>query len=266
MKKYSLRHRLSYWFDNVMSHGSFAHIAWLFIAAALLIFAIAFIARLTPDGRDVPITRLAWMGLMRTLDAGTMGGDQGSWPFLLLMFAITMGGVFIVGTLIGIITNGIDEKLSELRKGRSLVVERDHTVILGWTPQIFTVISELIIANQNRKRTCIAVLGDVDKVTMQDELATRIPDTAATRVVCRTGSPIDPGDLLIVSPEAARSVIILAPNTDDPDAQVIKTILALFNNQQVALAQFHIVAEIRQSAKSGSCPLRGSEPRPLHPG
>jgi hypothetical protein len=247
MKKYTLRHRLSYWFDNLMTRGYIMHILWLFIAAGVMIFFIAFIARFTSDGRDVPITRLAWMGLMRTLDAGTMGGDEGSWPYLGLMFLITMGGVFIVGTLIGIITNGIDEKLTELRKGRSQVVEQDHTVILGWSPQIFAIISELVIANQNRKRACIAILGTEDKVVMQDELANRFEDTASTHVVCRTGNPIDPGDLQIVSPDTARSVIILAPEGEDPDSHVIKTLLALSNGPQYAGALFHIVAEIRHA-------------------
>ena len=55
------------------------------------------------------------MGLMRTLDAGTMGGDSGSWPFLFSMFAVTIGGVFIVSTLIGVLTTGVEGKLEELR-------------------------------------------------------------------------------------------------------------------------------------------------------
>ena len=64
---------------------------------------------------------------MRTLDAGTMGGDTGSWSFLLSMLAVTLGGIFVVCTLIGVLTSGIDEKLDELRKGRSRVArERPH--------------------------------------------------------------------------------------------------------------------------------------------
>ena len=60
-----------------------------------------------------------WRSLMRTLDPGTMGGDAGSVAFLLAMLAVTLGGIFIVSTLIGVITSGIEGKLDELRKGRS---------------------------------------------------------------------------------------------------------------------------------------------------
>ena len=36
---------------------------------------------------------------MRTLDSGTMGGDEGSWPFLLAMLAVTLAGIFVLSTL-----------------------------------------------------------------------------------------------------------------------------------------------------------------------
>ena len=70
---------------------------------------------------------------MRTLDAGTMGGDAG-WGFRIVMLLVTIGGIFIVSTLIGVLTTGIEGKLDELRKGRSRVLENDHTVILDWSP------------------------------------------------------------------------------------------------------------------------------------
>ena len=88
----------------------------------------------------------AWEGLMRTLDAGTMGADTG-WGFRLVMFLVTLGGVFITSTLIGVLTSGINGKMDDLRKGRSRVVESGHTVILGWSAQVFSIVRELVIAN-----------------------------------------------------------------------------------------------------------------------
>ena len=35
------------------------------------------------------------MSLMRTLDSGTMGGDQGRAVFLSGMLAVTLGGIFL---------------------------------------------------------------------------------------------------------------------------------------------------------------------------
>ncbi|HEU4884025.1 MAG TPA: hypothetical protein VFT45_17320, partial [Longimicrobium sp.] len=78
--------RLRYWFDNTMSRGPVALIAWLFLASVLLIAAASGVVvalGLDPDHRGFP--DVAWAGLMRTLDAGTMGGDEGSWTFLMVM-------------------------------------------------------------------------------------------------------------------------------------------------------------------------------------
>jgi hypothetical protein len=45
--------------------------------------------------------------------------------------------------------------------------------------------------------------------------------------VCRSGSPIDLSDLEIVNPREARAIIVLSSTREEPDAEVIKTILAL---------------------------------------
>ncbi len=229
-----------------MARGPIALIGWLFVASIALIAIISSLVvawGIDPDGRG--FLDVAWAGLMRTLDAGTMGGDDGSWPFLFAMLAVTMGGIFVVSTLIGVLTTGIEGKLDELRKGRSFVAEQNHTVILGWSSQVFTLVSEISAANENQSRSCIAILAEKDAVEMQDEIRSKVGQTRRTRVVCRTGSPIDLSDLEIVNPHAARSIVILAPENDDPDAYVIKTILAIVNNPKRHREPYHIVAVIR---------------------
>jgi voltage-gated potassium channel Kch len=240
------RKRFNYWFDNTMSRGTIALIGWLFALSALLILAIAFlvwITRIDPGQRG--FLDLVWASLLRTLDPGTMGGDQGGVLFLFSMLAITLGGIFVVSLLIGVLTSGIENKLEELRKGRSQIVEHGHTVILGWSPQVFSIISELVIANANQARSCIAILAPKDKLEMEDEIREKAGNLGRTRVVCRTGNPIDLSDLQIISPQTTRSIIILAPGEADSDTQTIKTILALTNNPDRRAEPYHIVAEIR---------------------
>ncbi|MCU0664438.1 MAG: potassium transporter TrkA [Myxococcota bacterium] len=253
MHKATLRDRLRYRFDNTMSRGTMALIVWLaFISMAMILVVAAVVctAGLAPKGEDgspLPFVQVAWMSLMRTLDAGTMGGDQGSWAFLMSMFAVTMGGIFLVSTLIGVLTSGIEQRIERLRKGRSLVAERDHTVILGWSPQIFSIISELVIANQTRKKgACIAILADKDKVEMEDEIDSAVPDTKNTKIVCRTGTPIDLSDLEIVSPHTSRAIIALAPEGQNQDSHIIKTILAITNNANRRSEPYHIVAVMQE--------------------
>lgn len=248
MQQFSVRDRVRYEFDNMMAKGPAALIGWLALFSATTIFLIALIVRifgLDPEGRGV--MQLAWAGLMRTLDSGTMGGDTGSWPFLFAMLVMTLVGIFVVSILIGILITGLEGKMDELRKGRSFVAEAGHSVILGWSPQIFTLISELVLANANQRRSCIVILAEKDAVEMRDEIESRVGDTGRTRVVLRTGVPHSPVDLKIVNPDAARSIVILSPAVEDADAYVIKTILALTNQPQRPAKPYHVVAFIRDS-------------------
>ena len=169
------RDRLRYRFDEFMSKGTGALLLGLFVLSALLVCGVAAFVVLTgqapaEDGQQPGFFGLAWMGLLRALDTGTMAGDQGNPIFLAAMLVVTLGGVFTVSTLIGILNNGLEDKLSTLRKGRSHVIESGHTVILGWSAQVFTLVSELVLANANQPRACIVVLGEHDKLEMEDAL------------------------------------------------------------------------------------------------
>lgn len=251
MREITMRERFRYKFDNFMAKGPIAMIGGLGLVSFLLIFLMAVfvyvfgIAPVTDDGVQPGLIDIAWANLMRTLDAGTMGGDAGSWPYLLSMLAVTFGGIFVVSTFIGVLTSGIESKLEDLRKGRSFVVESGHTVIFGWSEQVFSIISEIVEANGNKKNMCIAILADKDKVEMEDEIESKISDTKTTRIVCRSGNPMDLSDIEIVNPHAARSIIVLGTDADDPDSNVIKTILAITNHPNRKPEPYHIVSEIR---------------------
>ena len=251
---FSLRERARYAFDNTLSRGTIALIAWLAIASLVGIAIIALLVVLTgahPEGGEpLSFAEAAWGNLMRTLDAGTMGGDEG-WLFRAWMFLVTLLGIFILSTLIGVLSSGLEEQLDGLRKGRSRVVEHDHTVVLGWSEQVFPIISELVEANASRRKACVVVLGEKDKVEMEDAIAEAIDDRRTTRIVCRNGSPRSLHDLRIAGIDSARSIIIVAPEndqgekSDDPDVDVIKALLAITNNPDRKASKYHIVAEIR---------------------
>jgi voltage-gated potassium channel Kch len=178
------------------------------------------------------------------------------------MLFVTLGGIFVVSTLIGVLSNGIEGQMERLRKGRSRVLEKDHTVILGWSPHVFTIISELVEANSNRKSgAAIAILADEDKVEMEDAIRERVGETKNTRIICRSGDPIDTGDIEIVSPHTARSIIVLpgAQGSQDPDASVIKTVLALTNGPQRRAEPYHVVTPVRDPENLGVLRMIGQK-------
>lgn len=243
MRKHSWRDRLRYWFDNTMSKGSRSLLAWLGLIAAVVVFITAMLVWSIGQDTEVNFFEQVWAFAMIVID--TDPNNTGGWAFRVVNFLLVVTSVFILSTLIGILTTGLEGKLEELRKGRSKVVESGHTVILGWSHQVLPILSELVIANMNLRRSTVVLLGDRDKVQMEDEIRTRLGDTGRTRVICRSGTTLDVADLELLSLQAAKSIIIPSPMVEEPDSWVIKTMLAITKLSRDVGETKHIVAELR---------------------
>ncbi|HEY5229713.1 MAG TPA: hypothetical protein VIJ11_02325 [Galbitalea sp.] len=251
VNKVTFGDRIRYRFDNVMARGTGAIIALLGLvtfAFILLIAVILEIFHIFPGGdraNQFPFGEAIWQNLLRTLDTGTMAGDTG-WGYRIASLVITVAGIFVAASLIGIISSAFDSKVEDLRKGGSKVLEKDHTLILGWSAKVFPIVSELLVANESRRKASIVILADYDKVEMDDAIRSHFPKSGNTRVITRSGDPMSLIDLELGNPSGARSIIILAPEgADDPDSLVIKTTLALTNNPSRGENEFHIVGEIQ---------------------
>ena len=252
----SFRRHLRYRFDNLMSRGVLAQILLLAIVTMLLVLVTSvaiFVFDVVPvDGDESEsFGVVTWKALMHSMDAGTLGGDStSSWTFLSIMLFVTLGGIFVLSALIGVLNNGFGQLLEGLRRGRSVVIEKHHTVILGWTPKIHTLLSELVEANKNVRNACVVILANRDKVDMDSEVD-ETTGKARLRVVTRTGNPMSTDDLQLVNLAASRAVIVLAPEVTadgspmaahESDTVVLKTLLAL--NKSAPKTKLHVVAEI----------------------
>ena len=249
MKKTRLIDRVRYQFDNYMSRGTGALIGALAVISLLLILAAALLITLgnlrqADTTQGVPFQEAFWQTLLHSIDTGTLANDS-SWSMRGVMFGVTLGGIFILSALISILSNGLEARLDELRKGRSRIIESDHTIILGWSSQIFPILAELAIVNEGKRKACIAIMADKDKLEMEDEIKSRLENARGMRIVCRSGDPMDLTDLEIVSPNTARSIIVLATNPQYHDADVLKTVLALTGSPHRRPEPYHIVGSLR---------------------
>jgi ion channel POLLUX/CASTOR len=86
---------------------------------------------------DPSLVESFWQSLLRILDPGTFSEDRG-WPLRITTLAVTLLGVIVGAALIGLIVAGVESKLDELRRGPRFVVEQGPTLILGWSPRVFT--------------------------------------------------------------------------------------------------------------------------------
>jgi voltage-gated potassium channel Kch len=259
------RDKLRYRFENTLSKGPVAIIGWLALLSGVIVTLGALVLWLMRVGQDPAdhehpygFFEGAWQSMLRTLDPGVVAGDNG-WKLRLLMLLVTIGGIFIVSILIGTITSGLESRLEELRKGRSRVIERGYTLILGWSSKVYSIVGELLIANENQKDPVIVILSERDKIEMEDDIRAKYPDTKNTRIICRSGNPLDLDDLAVVDPHSARSIVVLAPETENPDIHVIKSVLAITNNPDRKSEPYHIVAEIREPRNLEAAALVGGK-------
>ena len=165
-----------------------------------------------------------WDSLLKVFDSGAFQSET-AWPSRLVWFIVTLLGILIGGSLIGLIAAAIDRRVDDLRKGRSPVLETGHTLILGWSARLPVIVKELSVANESLTRPAVVILAPRDVADMAAELRDRVGDTKNTKVVCRSGNPWQPAHLQLVNIAAARSVIVLAG--EHGDAAVVKTVLAV---------------------------------------
>ncbi|WP_405659721.1 CASTOR/POLLUX-related putative ion channel [Streptomyces sp. NBC_01166] len=226
-RRAALSEQARYWFDNTLAGGAAALIGWLAVACLVIVVPASAILVWTdeqaPDDRWAKAAAV-WRSVGQTL---RLGGEPGSPLRVVLSVFLALVALFYVSTLVSLITAAITEKLLDLRRGHSTVLEDGHTVVLGWSDQIFTVVAEIVEANANQGRRAIAVLADRDKTDMEEELRTEVGDTGGTRLICRNGRPTDPAALERVSPATADVVLVLPRDEPDEDAEIVKNLLSL---------------------------------------
>jgi ion channel POLLUX/CASTOR len=244
MRKTTVRERLRYSFDNAMSRGPLALIAWLLLLSLGAVLVISLCLWAIGYAPQKTLLDQIWSFAITTM--ASFDPTEGTeWPARIATMLILCVGLFIFSSLTGTLTTGLDAKLTELREGRSRVIETGQTVILGWSEQIYAIVTELVIANQSQPRSCIVILGDRNKIEMEDDIRSRVGRTGRTRIIVRRGNPMDSAALDIVSLETAKSIIIVPPDNDQPDSDVIKTLLAITNAANRRTGPFNIVAAIR---------------------
>ena len=144
--------------------------------------------------------------------------------------------------------DGVQEKMAALKKGTSPVVERGHTVILGWTAETVNVVREIALANASDGGGVIAVLSDRDKVELDEELraSLRRNELFGTRVVFRNGSRLRPSDLHKVSTATARAVMVVSDSALEPHTADAEVLQAVLNLSTLRLpSSTNVVAEVR---------------------
>uniref|UniRef100_A0A7N2MVT6 RCK N-terminal domain-containing protein n=1 Tax=Quercus lobata TaxID=97700 RepID=A0A7N2MVT6_QUELO len=223
----SLNKQLAYWVDLFLSVHPYAKPLGLLVATLLLICLGGLALHGVTDGS---LAECLWLSWTYVADSGNHADSE------------------------------VSEKLDSLRKGRSEVVEKSHTLILGWSDKLGSLLNQLAIANESLGGGIVVVMAERDKEEMELDIAKMEFNFKGTSVICRSGSPLILADLKKVSVSKARAIIVLAEdgNADQSDARALRTVLSLAGVKEGLRG--HIVVELSDLDNKVLVKLVGGDP------
>ncbi len=240
LNQYPLKQRLRYSIDNYMSRGSssiFMALLLTFLIGFLVMVLIRLIANsFFPDETLNSWLEIPWRVYVAVMEGSAAETDGDSnWLAKLTSILGVLVGLILFSSMVAFITSVFEAKLDELRRGRSIVLEKDHTLILGFGDRILEVIRELIEANDSEPDAAIVILAEDDKENMDNYIRDNILDFRTTRIITRSGVVTNINNLKKVMAKNAKSVIIInsaaswQPETEKnlADALVLKSIMSI---------------------------------------
>nr|XP_011457298.1 PREDICTED: ion channel CASTOR-like isoform X2 [Fragaria vesca subsp. vesca] len=236
----SLNKQLAYRVDLFLSVHPYSKPLALLVATLLLIC----LGGLALFGvKDDSLVECLWLSWTYVADSGNHT-DSEKIGERLVSVSISFGGMLIFAMMLGLVSDAISEKFDSLRKGRSEVVEQNHTLILGWSDKLGSLLNQIAIANESLGGGIVVVMAERDKEEMELDIGKMEFDFKGTSIICRSGSPLILADLKKVSVSKARAIIVLAEdgNADQSDARALRTVLSLTGVKEGLRG--HIVVEL----------------------
>ena len=257
MKKNNLFQRFRYWLDKRMAKGTGSMIRALLFTTIFLVLFLAFLLIIFGESDECSPLHAIWDSFATAINAEIPASSDGSLFFIIINAIAAIIGLFFTSILIGIITNGIETKLQNLRNGNAEILEKNHTIILGWNDTTFAILVEIMESNLNREMQTVVILDNAcEKAEMDEQVRTFIaekdkerkriakknheifiPYAKYTQILCRCGTTAHYSNLENCNIQNCKSIIV----NEDDDEETIKVILACSG----------IINELRMSGVKG---------------
>ncbi|MBR4545980.1 MAG: hypothetical protein IKO14_08445 [Oscillibacter sp.] len=224
-KKRTLKEKFLYWLDEKMSEGSLGLIKLLTIVTTITALIVAFVMQaggiLVSGEYDTFGARL-WASFSSIINCFMPYYDDGDVKYRSLIAFNTIYSLFVTSFLIGIISTGIQGKITSLKKGNVPIMEEGHIVVLGFEPGEYSLIQELVYG-ADKRAVCIVVAGETDREEMEECIRDNVKCPKNVRILCRSINIFDPHTLERCSISTCRTVLI---NPTDND-RTIRMLLAV---------------------------------------
>ena len=152
-------------------------------------------------------------------------------------FGVTIFGILIFSSIIGIISSFIDDRVQSLRAGRGKIEEENHIIFFNFSIQLIPLITELCVAYAKEKKT-FAIASNEEPLTITDRIHSIIKVPKNISIVARKGFAWQRKILERINLEKAKQIIILKPDVGenyltelDCDVEVGKSFAFLITNE-----------------------------------
>ncbi len=213
--------KIRYLFDSALEKSLLNLFIFLIITSLLIILifsAATFIIYKLGISIQIGETyqEFLWQTFKYFLSSGTLLSTGAINPLdFTLKIIITIIGIGLFYTLIGIITQRVSARAHQLREGTSEVQEKNHIIIAGYTKKTTPLIKELAEALSEEKKLNILVISILKPVDVLNKISSQFKIKTNLNVVCRQGYIWQDDILKLSNIQKCRSIFILNPDNDD---------------------------------------------------
>ena len=185
-------------------------------------------------------TETLWQGfrLFFVTEAFFSLDDKNTFLDYFFKFNITIFGILIFSSIIGIITNLISNRIEELRTGKTKIEEENHIIFFNFSRRLIPLLTELCKAYENEKQSFVVVSNEEPLVVMEKiKNVIKIPKNIT--ILARKGYAWQKSLLDKINLEKAKQVIILKPDINelfktemDCDVEVGKSMSSIIGSKE----------------------------------
>ena len=198
-------------------------------------------------------TENLWEGFKLFFDRNAIFSlsDKNTFLDYFFKFNITIFGILIFSSVIGIITNLISNRIEELRSGKTKIEEENHIIFFNFSRRLVPLITELCKAYENEKQSFV-IVSDEDSLIVMEKIRSVIKIPKNITILARKGAAWQKSVLDRINLEKAKQVIILKPDISelfktemDCDVEVGKSLSSIIGSKEYnknpckILSEFH---------------------------
>ena len=196
-------------------------------------------------------TENLWQGFKLFFDRNAIFNlsDKNTFLDYFFKFNITIFGILIFSSVIGIVTNLISNRIEELRSGKTKIEEENHIIFFNFSRRLVPLITELCKAYENEKQSFV-IVSDEDSLIVMEKIRSVIKIPKNITILARKGAAWQKSVLDRINLEKAKQVIILKPDISelfktemDCDVEVGKSLSSIIGSKEYNNSPCKILSE-----------------------